>query len=343
MAAGREVDSYWHVLARIRTKDGIEGFGYVVVLNDSLVRPLALATHELGQHLIGAHVFEYEAAWAKLMRIGARFGPGGMVNFAVSSLDIALWDAAGKAVGQPLYRMLGGYRNRLPAYASDGMWYSLTADELAAQARAHVAQGFAAVKMRAGHEEQPGEEVARVAAVRGAVGPDVRILVDATESWDAPRATRVGQMLQDAGIHWLEDPIDHQDLDGMRRLGQVLTIPIATGEHFYHVTEFARLFRESPPGIAIVDLARIGGITPWRRVSSLALAHNIKVCGHVLPELHVHLLSAIPNGHMVEYVPRSEALLQAMPCLEHGDLVAPERPGIGLDLNMEAVQRCRVQ
>jgi L-alanine-DL-glutamate epimerase-like enolase superfamily enzyme len=342
VAAGKPVDSYWHVLARVRTASGAEGFGYVVVLNDSLVRALTHATRELGDALVGTEVFAMEASWARLMRIGNRFGPGGMVNFAVSALDIAQWDLAAKLAGQPLYRMLGGFRDRLPAYASDGLWYSLSPEALAAAAADHVAHGFAAMKLRVGHEATPDAEAHRVRAVRAAVGTAPRILVDATESWDAGQAMRTGVALQEAGIDWLEDPIDHQDMAGMARLATHLTVPIATGEHLYHATDFDRLLREGAPGIVTIDLARVGGVTPWRRIAGMAQVRNIRVCGHVLPELHVHLLAAIPNGYMVEYVPRSEAILDAMPVLEAGALVAPDRPGFGLALNDAAVRKFTV-
>ncbi|WP_158931013.1 mandelate racemase/muconate lactonizing enzyme family protein [Acidisphaera sp. S103] len=342
VAAGKPVDSYWHVLSRVATADGTVGFGYVVVLNDSLVRALVHATRELGQLLIGRQVFEMEATWARLMEVGGRFGPGGMVNFAISSLDMAQWDLAAKTVGQPLYRLLGGYRDRLPSYASDGMWYNLSLDELGNAASNHVTRGFSAVKLRIGHEALPQNEARRVRAVREAVGESTRILVDATETWNVPQAIATGYALQEAGIHWLEDPIDHEDIAGLARLSSVLQVTIATGEHYYLLSEFERLFQESPPGVVIIDLARVGGITPWRHVASMARARNILVCGHVLPEWHVHMLSAIPNGHMVEYVPRSEAILDDMPKLEEGELVAPEQAGIGLSLNEHNVRRFTV-
>jgi L-alanine-DL-glutamate epimerase-like enolase superfamily enzyme len=339
LAVGKKITDYWHVLVRIKTQDDIEGFGYVVLLNDSLVRPLADATRELGQLLVGMSVFEPEAAWARLNRAADWIGPGGMVNYAIAPLDIALWDAAGKTAGQPLYRLLGGFRDRVPAYASDGLWYSLSLDELAASARRHRDNGFSAMKLRIGNEATPAGEVARVMAVRQAAGDDVRIMVDATETWDINRALDTGRALQKAGIHWLEDPIDHQDVAGLARMTHLLDVPIATGEHLYNLSEFTQLLTTRAAGMAIIDLARIGGITPWRRVASLAQALNIKVSGHVIPEVHVHLLSAIPNGYFVEYVPRSERILKAMPKIENGHLVAPDGPGLGLELDQKAVSR----
>lgn len=341
-AAGNKVGEYWHVLARVRTEAGHEGFGYVVLLNAALVRPLADATRELGQLLVGMDVFSAETAWATLRRAGGWAGPGGLLHYAIASLDIALWDAAGKVAGQPLYKLLGGFRDRVSAYASDGLWYSLSLDELAASAQQHVARGFSAMKLRVGHERTPAAEVGRILAVREAVGNDVRILVDATESWDLSEALQTGRALQDAGIEWLEDPVRDSDVAGLSRLAHHLHVPIATGENLYTLSEFAHLFREGGAGIAIIDLGRIGGITPWRHVASLAHAFNIRVCGHVLPEVHVHLLAAMPNSHLVEYVPRSERILQSMPKLEAGHLVAPNAPGIGLALDQDAVGRFRV-
>src|SRR5262245_6842799 len=213
-AAGRRVEGNWHVLARVTTDDGIEGTGYIVSLRQDLVLAVAQATRELGVQLLGAHVLEVEAAWAHLARVGSWIGPGGLLHTAIAPLDIALWDASGKALGQPLYRLLGGYGDRLPAYASDRLWYSLSPEELAESAGQHVARGFRAVKLRLGKEANAAAEVDRVRAVRQAVGADIRILVDATESWDRARATLTGRQLQEAGIAWLEDPLHHQDVAG---------------------------------------------------------------------------------------------------------------------------------
>ena len=342
VAGGRDVRFNWHVLARVTTEDGVQGFGYVVALRPNLVPVVAQATRELGAHLIGQHVLEVEAAWRRLEQVGSWVGPGGMLHLAMAPLDIALWDAAGKTLGQPLYRLLGGYRDRLPAYASDALWYSLSLDELAASAARHLAQGFRAMKLRLGHEDTPEAEASRVRAVRQAAGPHIQILVDATESWDIPRAVRTGRRLQEEGIAWLEDPVEHQNVTGLSHLTDLLDIPVAAGEHLYELSAFKAHLQARAVNIAIIDLGRIGGITPWRRAAALAQAYQIPVCGHVIPEIHVHLLAAIPNGFMVEYVPRSAPILRAMPALEEGALVAPKGPGLGLELDEAAVRRYRI-
>ncbi|HXD95464.1 MAG TPA: mandelate racemase/muconate lactonizing enzyme family protein [Candidatus Acidoferrum sp.] len=342
LAGGRTVDANWHVLARITTSDGVEGVGYIVYPRPDLMTTIAAAARELGEHLVGMSVLEPEAAWEKLARRGDWVGPGGLLHCALAPLDIAVWDANGKTLGQPLHRLLGGYRDRLPTYASDGLWYSLSPADLAASARRHVDDGFTGVKLRLGREATPHAEVRRVEAVREAVGPDVRIMVDINECWSQTQARRGGRALQDAGIAWLEDPVHHLDVAGLADLRRELQVPIAAGEHIYHLDGFRTLLEARAVDVVILDLARVGGVTPWRKIAAIAQAHRVPVCGHVVPEIQVHLLASVPNGHMVEYVPRSAGILTTMPRIEQGELVAPSGPGLGLELDDAAVRRHRV-
>ena len=342
-AGGRTVDANWHVVARVGTSDGVEGIGYIVYPRPDLMTVIGAAARELGEHLIGMSALEPEAAWDRLARRGDWVGPGGLLHAALAPLDIAVWDAAGKALGQPLYRLLGGFRDRLPTYASDGLWYSLSPDELAASARRHVDAGFPAVKLRLGREASPELEAARVRAVRDAVGPGPRIMADINETWSLTRARPGGRALQEAGVAWLEDPVHHHDVAGLAELRRQLDVPIAAGEHLYHLDAFRTLFEARAVDVVILDLARVGGVTPWRKIAAMAEAHRVPVCGHVVPEIQVHLLASIPNGHMVEYVPRSAGILASMPRIERGELIAPSGPGLGLELNEEAIRRHRVE
>jgi L-alanine-DL-glutamate epimerase-like enolase superfamily enzyme len=342
LAGGRTVDANWHVLARITTSDGVEGLGYIVYPRPDLMTAIGHAARELGEHLIGMNVLEPEAAWDRLARRGDWVGPGGLLHCALCPLDVAMWDAAGKTLGQPLHRLLGGFRDHLPTYASDGLWYSLSPAELAAAARGHVESGFGAVKLRLGKEASAELEARRVRAVREAVGTDVRIMVDATESWSLIEARETGRALQDAGIGWLEDPVHHLDVAGLAELRRELYVPIAAGEHLYHLDAFRALLEARAVDVMILDLARVGGVTPWRRIAALAHAYRVPVCGHVVPEIQLQLLTAVPNGHLVEYVPRSAGILKSMPRLENGELVAPPGPGLGLELDEAAVRRYQV-
>jgi L-alanine-DL-glutamate epimerase-like enolase superfamily enzyme len=341
-AAGRSVGANWHVMAEVTTEDGVTGFGYIVALNQMFIGTVAAATRELAPLLIGTTVARPEAAWRTMARAGDWVGPGGLLHYAIAPLDIAIWDAYGKTLGQPVSRLLGGARDRLPVYASDGFWYSLSLDDLAASAKRAFDAGFRAVKLRVGNEQHPDGEVARVRAVRDAVGPSVAIMVDATETWSVSRAIQTGKALQDAGVIWIEDPVSHTDIAGMARVTEALDTTVATGEHLYQLADFARLLEARGTGIALIDLGRIGGVTPWRHVASLAHGFGVPVGGHVLPEIHVHLLTAVPNAEVVEYVPRSRALLRSMPEISDGALVVPPGGGFGLELDPDAVRRFAV-
>lgn len=341
-AAGNSVASNWHVLSRICTTDGVQGIGFAVATRGRLVKALAQTALELGQGLVGMNVLEVEAARARMERDGGWVGPGGMLSMAMATLDIGLWDAVGKILGQPLYRLLGGSRDRVRAYASDALWYSLPLDVLQQSAQHHVSRGYNMLKLRLGHEKSPQDEVARVQAVREAVGSQVQIMVDAAESWTPVQAMPAARALQEAGIVWLEDPVDHRNLAALTRLAECLDIPVAGGEHLYGLHPFERTFESQALDIAIIDLARVGGITPWMKVAAMAEVRGIPVAGHVIPEIHVHLLSAAPNGHLAEYMPRSEPIFKTRLELEDGHLVAPQAPGLGVELDEAACEKYRV-
>jgi len=342
IAAGRTVDANWHVVARIRTSDGVEGFGYIVKLGAQLVHPIAQAARELGESLIGMNVMETEAAWQKMAAAGKWVGPGGLLHWAIAPLDIAMWDAAGKSLGQPLYRLLGGFRNQVPAYASEQLWYSLSRDELAASAQSHARNGYKAIKLRLDKEITPAAQAERARIAGNAAGAGVAIMVDGTESWDLNYARAAGRALQDAGVTWLEDPVNHADVAGLASLAAEFDPPVTGGEHLYALTQFRHTLEARAVDVAILDLFRVGGITPWRKIAALAESHRIPISGHVAPEFHVHLLAAAPNGHILEYMPRSTAILQEMPEPVAGVLTAPDRPGHGLTLDEKAYARCIV-
>jgi L-alanine-DL-glutamate epimerase-like enolase superfamily enzyme len=152
-------------------------------------------------------------------------------------------------------------------------------------------------------------------------------MVDAAESWNEVQAMAAGRPLQETGIVWLEDPVSHQNLAGLAHLAQVLNVLIAAGEHLYGLDPFQKTFDARSIDIAIMDLARVGGITPWMKVAAMAEARGVPLAGHVIPEVHVHLLSAAPNGYLVEYMLCSEPIFKTRLKLEEGHLLAPSLLG----------------
>jgi L-alanine-DL-glutamate epimerase-like enolase superfamily enzyme len=342
VAGGGAVTANWHVLVRIRTRGGAEGFGYVVKLGPQFIGTIAHATRELGELLVGRNVLDSEASWSAMSSAGKFIGPGGLMHWAMAPLDIAMWDAAGHALGQPLYRLLGGMRNAMPVYASDELWYSLTLDELATNAAAYAAEGFPAIKLRLGGQATAKEQAERVRAARTAAGDAVDVMVDGTESWDLPYARTAARALQDAGATWLEDPVHHENLAGLAGLSQILDIPVTGGENLYTLSQFRRSLDAGAFDVCILDLFRVGGITPWRKIAALASAFHVPISGHVVPEIHTHLLAATPNARIVEYMPRSNTIVPNAPTPVAGVLTLSERPGHGLALDAEAFKRCRV-
>ena len=341
VAANHAVSNNYHVLVRIRAEGGVEGIGFVINTRVAMIKSLAHMVDELGQLLVGMDARNIDAGMARLTQAGDWLGPGGMLCVALSPLDVALWDIRGKLQNLPLYQILGGQRDRVPTYASDAMWFSMTIDELVRSAQYHVSKGFDKLKLRLGREATPAAEVHRVRAVRDAVGPDVQIMVDIAETWSFHQAVAGGRALQEAGVIWLEDPIDHQDVAGLAHIAATLDMPLAAGEHLYGVAPFVHTFDARAVDIAIIDLARAGGITPWLKIAAIADAKGIPVAGHVMPDVHVHLLSAAPNGHWVEYLPRSEVIFKTPLKVEKGCLVAPSAPGLGVELDEAACVRYR--
>jgi len=341
-AAGRAVDANWHVLARVRTADGLEGVGYIVQPRGHLMKTIASGTTELAEYLPGMDIQEPEAVWKALADRAAWVGPGGLLHWSLAPLDIAVWDALGKFLGQPIFRLLGGYRREVPAYASDRMWYSVPVDVLQRSIAEYASAGYSGVKLRLSHTAPAAEQAARVRAACEAVGPEVTVMVDATNGWSFTQAVEVGRALQTAGAGWLEDPIDHQDYSALAKLRDLLDMPVTGGEHYYTRAELRACLEAGALDVVILDLARVGEITPWGKVAVLGEAFNVPICGHFVPEVHVHFLASVPAEDMVEYMPRSAENLQNMPIPIGGKMAPIVAPGHGLKLDEGAVARSRV-
>ncbi|MEL0110199.1 MAG: mandelate racemase/muconate lactonizing enzyme family protein [Rickettsiales bacterium] len=341
-AAGRVVDANWHVLARVRTRDGVEGVGYIVQPRGDLMRTIAAGAAELAGHLPGMDIRDTEAIWSALAGRANWVGPGGLLHWSLAPIDIAVWDALGKTLGQPIFRLLGGHRAQVVAYASDRMWYSVPVDDLQNNIRAYAEAGYGGVKLRLSHTAPAAEQAERVRYAKQAAGPDVTVMVDATEGWSYTQAVETGRALQEAGAGWLEDPIDHQDYAGLGKIRDMFDMPVTGGEHYYTLAQVRDCLEARALDVIILDLARVGGITPWRKMAALGEAYNVPVCGHVVPEVHVHLLASVPAGHMVEYMPRSTEILRNMPEPKGGMMAPLDAPGHGLVLNEKAVDTYKV-
>ena len=238
----------------------------------------------------------------------------------------------------PLHHLWGGCRETIPAYASSGLWLSMSIDELTDQARSLIDQGFTSMKIRLGSPKM-ADDVARVAAVRDAIGTDITSLSDANQSLDPKAAIRLGRALEPYELGWFEEPVPAYDLAGHRRIRDALDVPIASGETEYTRFGMAAMLDAGAADILMPDLQRIGGFTEFRRAAALASSYNIPVSAHLFTEHSLCLAGSIPGCISVEHFDWLTPLFNETPQLINGELTIPDRAGHGFTVNEQAATK----
>jgi len=327
------------VTLRIETDDGIEGIG-VSFFGGALSSTLKRAIDQLGELIIGEDPLRIEHLTQKLRTTAGSAGPGGILTLAISGIDMALWDIKGKFFGQSLATMLGGLRERVPTYASGALVRAYPIDHLVKAARTLVEKGFKQMKTQLAlpGDTTPAREAEHARRIREAVGPDIDLMCDINQRWSVHQAMDIGKRVEDVNFYWLEDVTAHDDYTGLARVADALITPLAGGECLYGITPFRHMIEARSVDIIMIDLIRVGGISNWMKVAAMAEAFNMPVVSHLLPEIHVHLISAIPNGLTVEYMPWSFRLFEEVPVPVNGELVVPAKPGLGLEFSRD-IQR----
>src|SRR5579862_6053441 len=333
------------VTLRVATDAGLEGIG-VAYFGGALTRSLAHAIDELGALCVGEDPVLVEAVQQKLKNAaGGSAGPGGIYHLALSALDIALWDIRAKSMNLPLWKLLGGARARVPTYASGALMRGLSLDRVVRAAATLKDKGWREMKtqMALPGETTPAKEVERMVKIRQAVGPDMDLMCDINQRWRPEQAIDIGRRVEDAGVglFWLEDVTTCDDYAGLARVADALSTPVAGGEYLWGITPFRHMMEARSVDIPMIDQVRSGGITPWLKIAGIAEAFNLPVVSHGVPEIHVHLVGAVPNGLTVEYMPRLFPLWKAVPVPVDGDLLMPQAPGLGLEFDEAAIDRYR--
>src|SRR5215468_7291097 len=355
------------LLVEIETDERVVGIGEAGVgggatagVIEKVLRPM----------LIGEDPLLIEGLWQRMFARTRQFGRRGVVMNAISGIDIALWDIAGKVARLPLYRLLGGCRDRVEAYASGGFYQEgKSLDDLADEAERYRAQGFTGMKMKIGRnpstqthlrhlaehaelcEVEPEEDIARVAAVRKALGPRAKLMVDVNCAWSPAMAIQMGRALEPYDLYWIEEPVTTDDIDGSARVAAALSTPIAGYETELGLYGFRELITRAAVDIVQPDVAWAGGFSECRRVAALAQAHHLMVAPHafagaVLLAASLHLIASIPNGLVLEFDQnpnglRDELLKEPIQIDSDGMIRLPEGPGLGLELDPAAVERYR--
>jgi L-alanine-DL-glutamate epimerase-like enolase superfamily enzyme len=329
------------IFVSLETADGLTGLGYSYTIGTGGTAVLALLRDHLLPRLVGADARNVEALWSDLFWSTHATTVGAITSLALAAVDTALWDLRCLRAGEPLWRLAGGYRQQVPLYDTEGGWLHLTTDELVAGALASQKAGWPGVKLKVG-KPRVHEDLERLRAVRDAVGPSLDIMVDANQSMTYPEARRRAAAFEAVDLSWFEEPLPADDVTGHVRLTASTSIPIAVGESLYSVSQFREYVASGGAGIVQVDVARVGGITPWLKVAHLAETFNLEVCPHFLMELHVSLTAAVPNGRYVEHIPQLRAITSSEMAIVDGHAVAPDTPGLGIDWNQDAIDDRRV-
>jgi L-talarate/galactarate dehydratase len=334
-------DTREFVTLELGTDQGLVGLG-LTFFGGALTPALKTAVDTLAHLIVGDDPTQVEAIAAKLRRAAGSSGPGGIFTLALSAVDTACWDLKGKAAGKSVCALLGGLRDRVRTYASGALMRPHPVKYLAEAGPRLAAMGFSQMKMQCGSEPTVAASVERVRVMREAIGPDVDLMCDINQLWSVHHAIEVGRRIEPYHLYWLEDPIAHDDYPGLARVADALPTPIAAGEYHYGIVPFRHLLEHRSIDIVMIDLLRVGGITQWMKVAGMAEAFNLPVVSHLVPELHVHLIAAIPNGLTVEYMPWTLQLFEETPAFEAGQLVVPTKPGLGLAFDQAVIKRYQV-
>ena len=356
------------LLVEVETDSGIVGIG------ESGLGGGATATvieKDLAPMLIGEDPLMIEGLWQKMFARTRQYGRRGLVMQAMSGIDIALWDIAGKVAKMPVYKLLGACRDRVEVYASGGFYQEgKSASDLAGEAEGYRARGFKGMKMKVGRnpstqthlrqlignaefcEVDPSEDLARVAAVRQALGPQAKLMVDVNCAWSPAFAIEMGRAMEPYHLYWIEEPVATDDIEGSAKVADALATPIAGYETEVGLYAFRELISRGAVDIVQLDIAWSGGFSEGRRIAAYAQAHHRMVAPHafagaVLLVASLHFAASIANGLILEWdqnpnAIRDELLKEPLKLESDGTFKLPERPGLGIELDRAAVERYRV-
>jgi L-alanine-DL-glutamate epimerase-like enolase superfamily enzyme len=326
---------------RILADDGAVGTGYTYTIGTGGPAIVELLARSLAPQLIGRDPDRIEEIWKALFFHTHATAVGAITSLALAAVDTALWDMRCRRSGRPLHVEAGGAQTSVPLYTTEGGWLHLETSALVDDALEAKAAGFGGSKIKVGRH--PKDDVSRLEAVRKAVGDGFEIMVDGNQSAAVDEAIRRARLYESFDLAWYEEPLPAEDLGGHIRLSASTSVPVAVGESIYSLSHFREYLQRDACSVVQVDVARIGGITPWLKTAHLAESFNVSVCPHFLMELHVSLTAAVPNGRWVEYIPQLDAITSTRLRISEGRAVPPEAPGLGIEWDWEAIDKRRVE
>ncbi len=329
-------------ICRVITDCGVEGIGWAhgteVVYHTML---------NLRPYIIGQDPFNTERIWNS-MYLPKVFGRKGFETRAISAVDMAMWDIMGKVAGRPIRQLMGGYRDKIPAYIAGGYYEKGKGLKgLQEEMKENLRKGAKAIKMKIG-AVSVSEDVERIDAVREAIGPECKLLVDANNAYNRIDALKMGRELDKRDIFWFEEPLSPDDIDGSAELRRKIDTPIAIGENEYTKWGFKELMDRCAADVYNTDALVLGGLTEWKKVADYAQSCHVLIAPHGDQEIHSHLVSSIPNGLIAEYYDTNlNSLLSAMfkkhiTLDENGEIAAPSDPGVGVEIDFDTLKQFQI-
>jgi L-alanine-DL-glutamate epimerase-like enolase superfamily enzyme len=322
-------------ILRLFADDGAVGTGYTYTIGTGGHAVISLLERHLAPRLIGRDPAMVEQIWRDLLFHTHATSVGAITSLALCAIDTALWDLRCRRAGTPLHKAAGGAQASVPLYSTEGGWLHIETPALVEDALRAREAGFGGCKLKVGR--RPLQDVTRLMAVREAVGPGFEIMVDANQAFAVDEAIRRARLYEPADLAWFEEPLPAEDIGGHVRLCAATTLPVAVGESIYSLGHFREYLQRDACGIVQVDVARVGGITPWLKVAHMAEAFNMPVSPHFLMELHVSLAAAVPNGRWVEFIPQLDDITQSQMRVESGRAVPSAEPGLGIEWDWERI------
>lgn len=326
----------------ITDEDGASGCGYSYTIGTGGSSIIKLLSDHLAPLLIGKQAQNIEMLWRDMLFHTHATAVGAITSLAIAAIDIALWDLKSKKLNMPLHILAGGAKSKIPVYSTEGGWLHLDPEYLADDAQKMQELGFKGSKIKIGKEYIVDDEK-RLNSVRNAVGHHFEIMTDANQSFSIAEAKRRLKMLQEYDVAWFEEPLPADDISGHIDLTRASEVPIAVGESLYSLSQFKDYLALKACNIVQVDVARIGGITPWLKVAHMAEAFNVNICPHFLMELHVSLCCAIPNSKWLEYIPQLDSITQSQIVINDGYAKPSTKAGIGIDWDFDLIKTQRIE
>ncbi len=335
-------DSQQTPMVLITDADGFTGTGYSYTIGQGGEAIMSLLKETLVPRLIGADADSIEKIWRDLLFSTHATSVGAITSLALAAIDTALWDLKARRANLPLYKLAGGAKDSVPLYTTEGGWLHIPVEDLVADAVNAKAAGFSGSKIKIG-KRHLAEDRERLKAVREAVGDDYDIMVDANQGFSLSESIRRAAMLEQFDIGWFEEPMPADDVAAHAHLAKHTSVPVAVGESLYSISQFKDYLHAGAASIVQVDVARIGGITPWLKVAHMAEAYNVSVCPHFLMELHVSLVCAVPNTPWLEYIPQLDDITEEQMTVEQGVAEPSSLPGIGIHWDKNEIDQRRMK